>query len=203
MTCPVTDSKCDQILAAASGLFERYGYSKTTIDEIAAAAGIGKGSVYLHFGSKEELGLAWLSKVHGSLKTDMEERVQPFIESNEPLEALRAWLIHRVVLRRDIFDSYRQSLEEALAALKTQVAERKAVFFAHEVERVSELIQEAVDKGLAVSPDPKQDAESMLLATNSLLPLSNTNNIDPREVMQRRIEALASLLIRSISSPSS
>ena len=203
MTCPTQDSKCDLILNAASGLFERYGYSKTTIDEIAAAAGIGKGSVYLHFGSKEELGLAWLGKVHGSLKSDMEEQVQPYIESGEPLEALRAWLIHRVVLRRDIFDSYRQSLEEALAALKSQVAERKAVFFANEVERVSELIQAAIDKGLAVSQDPKQDAESMLLATNSLLPLSNTNNIDPREVMQRRIEALASLLIRSISSPSS
>lgn len=37
------------------GLFMRQGYDKTTIAEIARAAGIGKGSLYLHFANKDEL----------------------------------------------------------------------------------------------------------------------------------------------------
>lgn len=44
-----------RILDAAAELFAHYGYTKTTIDEIAAQAGISKGAVYLHFRSKDDL----------------------------------------------------------------------------------------------------------------------------------------------------
>lgn len=43
------------ILEVSLRLFQRFGYKKTTIEEIAREAGIGKGSVYLHFQSKEDV----------------------------------------------------------------------------------------------------------------------------------------------------
>jgi AcrR family transcriptional regulator len=43
------------ILEAARSRFLHYGYKKTTIDEIAADAGVGKGTVYLYFGGKEDI----------------------------------------------------------------------------------------------------------------------------------------------------
>ena len=46
------------ILDAASKLFFDQGLQRTTIDEIAEAAGVSVGSVYVHFGSKEGLYLA-------------------------------------------------------------------------------------------------------------------------------------------------
>jgi len=46
------------ILDAASTLFFERGLQRTTIDEIAEAAGVSVGSVYVHFGSKEGLYLA-------------------------------------------------------------------------------------------------------------------------------------------------
>src|SRR3954454_16447215 len=45
----------DEIAQAALKLFCAKGYNSTTIDEIAAAAGITKGAVYHHFDSKEAL----------------------------------------------------------------------------------------------------------------------------------------------------
>ena len=48
------------ILDAARKRFLHYGFKKTTIDEIAADAGIGKGTVYLYFDSKRDLLLASL-----------------------------------------------------------------------------------------------------------------------------------------------
>jgi AcrR family transcriptional regulator len=44
-----------EIIEVSARLFARYGFRKTSIDDVAAAARIGKGSVYLHFASKEEL----------------------------------------------------------------------------------------------------------------------------------------------------
>jgi TetR/AcrR family acrAB operon transcriptional repressor len=43
------------LLEAASRLFARFGYDKTSIDEIASAAGVSKGAVYLHWPSKFSL----------------------------------------------------------------------------------------------------------------------------------------------------
>ncbi|MCC6804499.1 MAG: helix-turn-helix transcriptional regulator [Anaerolineae bacterium] len=44
-----------RILDAAADLITRYGYDKTSVDEIARAAGVSKGAIYLHFKSKEAL----------------------------------------------------------------------------------------------------------------------------------------------------
>lgn len=44
-----------QILDAAAQLFRRQGYSETTLRQIAKAAGMQAGSIYYHFGSKDEI----------------------------------------------------------------------------------------------------------------------------------------------------
>ena len=45
----------EKILRSAIGLFAEKGFDQVLIDEIAAGAGVGKGSVYRQFSSKEEL----------------------------------------------------------------------------------------------------------------------------------------------------
>lgn len=58
MTTPAKSTNPDRerrILDAASRLIVQYGYDKTTVSDIAEAAGISKGAVYLHFDSKETL----------------------------------------------------------------------------------------------------------------------------------------------------
>ncbi len=45
----------EEILAAARDLFYEKGYQNTTVEEIAEAAEISKGTVYLYFASKDEL----------------------------------------------------------------------------------------------------------------------------------------------------
>jgi AcrR family transcriptional regulator len=52
----------DDILEAAIGVFGRFGFKKTTVDDLAAAAGISKQGLYLHFPSKEAVFLAALEK---------------------------------------------------------------------------------------------------------------------------------------------
>ena len=61
-----------RILAAAEELYSLQGFAKTTVDEIARRAGVSKGLVYDHYGSKEELlravwsdqVAAWMRETH-------------------------------------------------------------------------------------------------------------------------------------------
>jgi AcrR family transcriptional regulator len=47
-----------RLIAAAEAQFRRFGYRRTTIDDITAGAGTGKGSLYLHFESKQAVYMA-------------------------------------------------------------------------------------------------------------------------------------------------
>ncbi|MBM7789872.1 TetR/AcrR family transcriptional regulator [Tenggerimyces flavus] len=49
------EARRTEILAAAVRTFARKGYAATRIEDVAAEAGIGKGSVYLYFDSRESL----------------------------------------------------------------------------------------------------------------------------------------------------
>jgi AcrR family transcriptional regulator len=49
------EARRDQILEAALHLFSRQGFAESSVDEIAAEAGLGKATLYLYFPSKEDL----------------------------------------------------------------------------------------------------------------------------------------------------
>jgi len=58
---PAADRR-ESILVAAAERFAARGYDATTLDEIAAAAGVTKPILYRHFGSKQDLYLALLAR---------------------------------------------------------------------------------------------------------------------------------------------
>src|SRR3954451_1459274 len=79
------------ILTAAGRLFGKRGYSRVTLDEIAAAAGVTKPMLYRHFDSKKALYLALLERHRDDLPRFFEgvPRDLPF---NERIEAnLETW----------------------------------------------------------------------------------------------------------------
>jgi AcrR family transcriptional regulator len=51
----LAETRRKEILGAALALFERQGYAATTMDDVAAAAGISKGSIYNYFQNKQDL----------------------------------------------------------------------------------------------------------------------------------------------------
>ncbi len=52
------DLKKEQVLQAASEVFSRFGFEKTTLDDIGQRAGLNKASLYYYFKNKEEIFIA-------------------------------------------------------------------------------------------------------------------------------------------------
>lgn len=186
----------ESILDAAGQLFEHYGYRKTTIEEIAQEAKIGKGTVYLHFKSKEDVGVCWLSRLHSHILGDL----VGVAESDGPTtDRIREILTRRVMLRFDIFDRHKRSLDEALSSLKEVIQERKEAFHRNEAELIQTVIREGIANGEIEIDDPATTAESMILATNSLMPYSlRPAQLGNRECVLSKTQALAGLLVRAI-----
>src|SRR5690348_1885857 len=70
--------KHDAIAAAALVLFARDGYERTSVDAIAAEAGVSKRTVYSHYGDKESLFVLVLRETHDAMR----ERVRSIVDRN-------------------------------------------------------------------------------------------------------------------------
>ncbi|MGA7238079.1 MAG: TetR/AcrR family transcriptional regulator [Bryobacteraceae bacterium] len=93
----VTKKKHTAILDAARAVFSRDGYAASSVEEVAAEAGIAKGTVYLYFSSKEELYLAALLrdvKAFGSAARTEMERAPTLLEKIEAFLRIRLEYCH-------------------------------------------------------------------------------------------------------------
>lgn len=76
------------IFQAAEDMFLERGYHETSIDEIAARVGIAKGTVYLHFPSKEDLIFALVERDLQRMLDNIEVRVADVTSTRDKLEAI-------------------------------------------------------------------------------------------------------------------
>ncbi len=65
----------ERILDAAAELMVRWGYKKTTVDDIAKQAGVAKGTIYLHWKTREQLFKAVLVREELKLAEDVKQRI--------------------------------------------------------------------------------------------------------------------------------
>lgn len=79
-----SSDKRETIIDAAFDLFRHYGYRRTSMEDIARAAGVAKGTLYLYFTSKEEL----FEAIARSLATHMLADITAAAERDLPLEEL-------------------------------------------------------------------------------------------------------------------
>jgi AcrR family transcriptional regulator len=67
--------RAQRILDAAAALILRWGYHKTTLDDVSRQAGVAKGTMYLHWKTREELFAALLKREKVELAKDLKQRI--------------------------------------------------------------------------------------------------------------------------------
>src|SRR5882672_323577 len=76
------------VLAAAERLFAENGVSCTSMDAIAAAAGVGKGTLFRRFGDRATLALAVLDQRERDLQDAILSGAPPLGPGAEPIERM-------------------------------------------------------------------------------------------------------------------
>jgi len=111
---PRSDESRRRLVEAAAALFAAKGYGATTVDAVAEAAGISRGSIFWHFRTKEGLLWAVTERAFGSWATGALLRD---VGDQTGLGAMRrAMASHQAVLRREreIFRLYHVLMADAL-----------------------------------------------------------------------------------------
>ena len=182
-----------KILDAAEQRLWHYGFKKTTIDEIASDAGVGKGTVYLYFDGKEEIGLAIVSEY----KRRNLEQIELIANDLEkpPTEKLTQMLQYPVLHTNQ---SCRQSpaMQEMIVAIKPHIRHHIQPLMEREYEIIAGVLEEGNQVGVFDVLDTLAVARTLKIMTLGLMPPYPCVT-EPDEI-EKEIAAIVALTVRGL-----
>jgi len=132
-----------QIIKIARKIFTRYGFKKTTMEEIAIACRKGKSSIYYYFESKEDIFRAVVENEADELKKLLDNTIQTDVP---PLDKLKTYILFRLHHVRTMENFYAALNEESLSNMDFILDIRKN-FDMEEQEMVKIILEEGMRDG--------------------------------------------------------
>jgi AcrR family transcriptional regulator len=109
----VTEFRTREILAAARKLMEQRGLEAVTMEEIAGAAGVAKGTLYLYFQSKDEMIQALITLVGENLLQDIEAIVEAPNSPTKKIHEVASLLLDYLMRERALFPAYARDSQQS------------------------------------------------------------------------------------------
>ncbi len=157
----------ERIIEAAEQRLWHYGFKKTTIEEIASDAGVGKGTVYLHFDSKEDVALAIMAKYK---EQSLKKMAVVAGDSNKPPEVKL-----KEMLRQPLVDAYTKCLAspaslELIVAIKPHIRAIMLPYSEQEYALLASVLDEGNQSGVFDVPDTLRAAQTLKTMCLGFLP---------------------------------
>lgn len=187
----------DRLLDAADRLLADGGYGCMTIESLAREVGIGKGSVYLLFPSKQEVALAAIDRNADRVLATLRQIAEG---AGTAPARLHAMLRARILERFDYAHGHSGSLDDLLAAFRSELLARRARQFSREASLFARVLAEGTAAREIARIPPRAAAEALITATNALFPFSlSTIELGQRRTVAARAERLIRLLLAGVT----
>ncbi|WP_319271917.1 TetR/AcrR family transcriptional regulator [uncultured Draconibacterium sp.] len=135
------DVNRENILKIAREIFSKYGYKKTTLDDIANAVRKGKSSLYYYFKSKEDLFQAVIMKEVDILAYELEIVIN---RNTDPVDKLRDYILTKMATFRNLANFY-HAIENDVTAVGF-IDEVKVKYEQDEIRMIKRILIEGVRK---------------------------------------------------------
>ena len=186
------DQTKDKILSVAARMFGKYGFQKTTVDEIARSAHKAKGSVYYYFKSKEELFLAVVTQEINVLKSGL---TRPIADSQDAAGMIRNYMLNRMTMMKDAVN-YHESLKAEFVDDFGFLAECREDFTRFEIDLMKAVLDRGVRENAFQIKDTHATAQVIILAMKAIeIPFYHQNKISEYE---QTIVELLDILIKGL-----
>jgi len=138
----VQEFRKSELLRAARTVFSCSGFHDATIDDIAAEAGVAKGTVYLYFQSKQDIYLAALRDGIKMLNDEMRTQAATRGSAKDRLRNLIATKISFFHANLDFF----QILQSELSRVEAAISQCRDLYF-EQVEIIESVLQDGIQEG--------------------------------------------------------
>lgn len=184
-----------EIVGVARKIFTRYGFKKTTMEEIASASGKGKSSIYYYFNSKEEIFRAVVEREARELKEKLDQTIHRI---SSPEEKLKNYILFRLRHVRTVKNFYAALNDPYLSRMEFILQIRKEIDM-EEREVVREILEEGMRDGsfqVASSEIGAIAISTMMKGLELPLLLNREHQSDREELLEDLVRVLLYGIIR-------
>lgn len=186
------DEVKDTIINVARHIFSRFGFKKTTMDEIAIASRKGKSSIYYYFSSKEEIFKAVVEKEASILKLEL---IKANSEAVSPAEKLKQHVLIRMHTLEKLANFYSAIKDDYLSHLDFIETIRKK-YDQEEIQMMEAILVEGVENEIFEIEDTALAAIAIVTALKGLeIPLFW--GVEEKD-MEHRIENVIHILFHGV-----
>ena len=153
----VTEFRTAGILEAARRVFATKGFSQATVDDIASAARVAKGTVYLYYESKRDIYFAALKFGIEQMYSKLDEELKKVTTPEEKLRTLIGVKLAYFDDNRDFFKIYYSELGNICIHPGTIDSEFKAMYL-DQAKVVESILKEGIRKKVVRSVRTEQTA---------------------------------------------
>jgi AcrR family transcriptional regulator len=183
----------DKIVSVAQKTFQRYGFRKTTMDEIAYDARKGKSSLYYYFKSKEEVFQAVVEKEAGLLRAEIIMNVD---KCSSAVEKLQVYITTRMKGFRSWGNFYVALKDDYLSNLDF-IEKIRAKYDKNEIESITQIIREGIENKEFKNMNAELTAKTIVIAMKGLeIPLLSVDETDGN--LKKRIADMLEILFHGI-----
>jgi AcrR family transcriptional regulator len=158
------DEVKEAIVNVARHIFSRFGFKKTTMDEIAIASRKGKSSIYYYFASKEEIFQAVVEKEAEILK---QELIKANNETDSPEQKLKMHVLIRMRTMEKLANFYSAIKDDYLGHLDFIEKIRKK-YDQEEIQMMESILVEGVKNGIFEIEDTALAAIAIVTAMKGM-----------------------------------
>ncbi len=179
-------------MAVAAKMFGKYGFQKTTVDEIARAAHKAKGSVYYYFKSKEELFLAVVTQEINVLKSGLTRII---VDNQDATGMIRSYMMSRMILMKDAVN-YHESLKADFVNDFAFLNDIRDDFTGFEINLMKAILDRGINENKFLIKDTQATAQVIILAMKAVeIPFYHQHKIAEFE---QTIVELIDILIKGL-----
>lgn len=181
------------IISAAAGLFARFGLEKTTMEDIARAAGKGKSSLYYYFESKEKVFAEVIRTEIAGLRQTIRKAID---EEDDPYNKFTRFVGTRLHYLNEKADQYTTIRDEYLKHYR--FIQQLTDDYAHwEMSTIQEIIEYGRDRGMFLVSDSRTVSRAIFFALKGLEYPWTTNLT--RTELEKSVYGLVDILLKGIS----
>lgn len=150
----------EHIIKVATSIFSKFGFKKTTIDDIAQSMGKGKSSIYYYFKSKEEIYQEVIHKEMNILTGEIRRKV--IDAEDHPKDKLRNYVLTRMRYLQELVN-FNEALRNDYLKNFAFVEKIRERYDEQEHQMIRRILQEGVEKDVFTLKD--QDFAAMAFVT--------------------------------------
>lgn len=154
----------EKIIDSSRQIFSRFGYKKTTMDEIAQAMNKGKSSLYYYFTSKEDIFEAVVEKEATLLKNEISAAVA---KQTNPVEKFKAYVVVRMRKFGEMANFYTAIKSDYMGHLPF-IEKIRQKYDKDEMQRVKGILDDGLEKKIFDLQDTELAAVAIVTALKGL-----------------------------------